>query len=362
MAREIEIELAERSYRVVIDEVGGWIGRVFPELQNRGGSAALVTDDRVGPLWGPRIEEVLAGLGWSVTSIQVPAGEKSKALGTLEHLYTRFTQAGLRRDSWVIALGGGVVGDLAGLAAATWMRGIDLLQVPTSLLAMSDSSVGGKVGIDFGGVKNLVGAFHQPRLVLTAPEFLATLADEELANGLAEVIKAAIIGDEELFGLLESQVEPIWRREPVPTEALIARAVSVKARIVEQDEREAGLRQLLNLGHTLGHAIEAAARLSGIRHGEAVAIGIVAACQLSILMGVADEAHRNRIERLLVRHRLPTRFPGLGWDKVVPWLQLDKKARGGGATCVLTGGIGDVSVHRQVPEPLIRKAAEYVLA
>jgi 3-dehydroquinate synthase len=266
----------------------------------------------------------------------------------------------MMRDSWVVALGGGVIGDLAGFAAATYLRGIALLQIPTSLLAMADSSVGGKVGIDYGGVKNLIGAFHQPSLVLTSPGFLTTLPDPEYANGMAEVIKAALIGSPSLLQLLETEAEAIWKRDRSILEELLVESVTVKARIVEQDERESGIRQLLNLGHTFGHAFEAWGHFERLRHGEAVAIGLVAACQLSVLQGIASIGLRERIETLVRRYRLPTRLPGGRWEAIEPWLRFDKKAREAGGTFVLTKDIGDVSVQRQVPEASVREAAQYV--
>lgn len=333
----------------------------MPELSRQGRSAVLVTDENVGPLWTERVLRSLTRLGLEPREIRIPAGEATKVLGTVERIYGALLEGGVKRDGWVIALGGGVVGDVAGFAAATYLRGVAWLQIPTSLLAMADASVGGKVGVDYGGGKNLVGTFHQPGLVLTSPGFLSTLPDRELANGLAEVIKAAIIGDLDLFALMESQAAPIWKRDPSVLEELIGRSVEVKARIVEMDERETGRRQLLNLGHTIGHALEAATGFSVLGHGEAVAIGLVAACQLSFLLGLLPAADRDRVERLLAMHRLPTRLPNVGWRDVEPWLKMDKKGRETGGTYVLTAGIGDVSVHRQVPEHSVREAAAYVL-
>lgn len=361
MPREIDVSLGERSYRVVVSDLDRWQEIDLPELSERGRSAVLVTDDNVGPLWTEPARGFLERAGLNVSEIRIKAGEASKSLETLKSLYDRLIKEELKRDSWVVALGGGVVGDLSGFAAATYLRGVALLQIPTSLLAMADSSVGGKVGIDYGGGKNLVGAFHQPRLVLTSPGFLTTLPNTEFANGLAEVIKAAIIADPALFELIETKPTPIWNREAMVLEELIARSISVKARIVEEDELEVGRRQLLNLGHTLGHALEAASGFSTLRHGEAVAIGLTAACQLSVLLGLLPAGERDRIERVLERHNLPTRCSDLSWEDVEPWIRLDKKGREEGWTYVLTGGIGNVSVHRQVPEASVREAAAYVL-
>lgn len=357
----IEVELGNRSYAVRVEALAEWASLDLPELDERGRSVLLVTDTNVGPLWGERVRSFLEERGFRVVSHQVNAGEATKNVEGAVHLWEALRESGIRRDGWVAALGGGIVGDLAGWAAASYLRGIAFIQIPTSLLAMADSSVGGKVGINAAGVKNLVGAFHQPRCVLTAPEFLSTLPDEEFANGMAEVVKAAIIGDPGLFALLETEDRPIWNRETEVLDEVIRRSVRVKAGIVGKDEREAGVRKVLNLGHTLGHAIESAGRFTAFRHGEAVAIGMVAACQLSVLHGVAPVSFRDRVESLLTRHRLPTRAPDLSWDDVVPWLSHDKKARETGSTFILTGGLGDVRVQPQVSDASIREAAAYVL-
>lgn len=362
MTREIPVRLGERSYRVLVAPFTLWGELVAPEFAERGRTAVLVTEERVGPLWAGPVRGALQACGLEIHEVWAPAGEGSKDLSHLPLLYDSFLAAGLKRDGWVVALGGGVVGDLAGFAAATYMRGVAFAQIPTSLIAMADASVGGKVGVNFGGGKNLVGAFHQPRIVLTDPAFLSTLPDPEFANGLAEVIKAAIIGDPDLFALLEERAAEIWNRNPVVLADLIGRSISVKAEIVGRDELDRGERQLLNLGHTFGHALEAAGGFERLRHGEAVAIGLMAACQLSILLGRADVIFRDRVAELLRRHRLPTHCPWASWDDIAPWLGLDKKSGEQGGTYVLTGGIGDVTVHRQVPEASVREAAAFVMA
>lgn len=360
MAAVIDVPLGDRSYRVLVSDLDQWIREIPPELGERGRRGLLVTDGNVRPLWAPRIGELLQHAGLRVELLELPSGEATKSLEHLSLVYDACKRAGIRRDGWLIALGGGVVGDLTGFAAATWLRGVGWLQIPTSLLAMADASVGGKTAVNHGGLKNVVGAFHQPRVVLISPEFLTTLPDGEFANGLAEVIKAAIIGDPVLFELLEREGESIWqRRLPVLTE-LTERSVSVKARIVAEDEREVGRRALLNLGHTIGHAIEAAGAFTRYRHGEAVAIGLVAACQLSVLLGLTDGAFRDRVEAILRMHRLPTRVEGMAWEDLEPSLRHDKKALEAGGTYVLTGGIGDVTVHRQVSEASVREAARYI--
>jgi 3-dehydroquinate synthase len=362
MTREIPVHLGARSYRVLVAPPAAWGEPDTPEFSERGKMAVLVTEERVGPLWAGTVREALRARGLQVHEVWVPEGEASKDLSRLPLLYDSFLATGLKRDGWVIALGGGVIGDLAGFAASTYMRGIAFAQVPTSLIAMADASVGGKVGVNYAGGKNLIGAFHQPRIVLTSPSFLSTLPDAELANGLAEVIKAAIIGDRELFGLLESRGDEIWRRDPAVLDEVVGRSIAVKAEIVGRDELDLGERQLLNLGHTFGHALEAAGGFDRLRHGEAVAIGLMAACRLSILLGLADVSFGDRVAALLDRHRLPTHCAWASWEDIAPWMSLDKKAGERGGTYILTGGIGDVSVHRQVPEASVREAAALVLA
>jgi len=358
MSWEITVPLGGRSYRVLLRDVGLWSALDLPEFRWK--RAVLVTDSRVGPLWSRPVMEWLGGRGTEVREVRVPEGEESKDFRRLPEIYEPFLDFDLGRNGCVVVLGGGVVGDLGGFAAATYLRGIDLIQIPTSLLAMVDSSVGGKVGVNHGGAKNMIGAFHQPRLVVISPGFLATLADPHLANGLAEAIKTGMIGDPDLFVLLEEKVEAVWTRDPVVIEEMVARSISVKSRIVAEDERESGVRMLLNLGHTVGHAIEGATGFR-LRHGEAVAIGLVAACQLSVLLGIAQPSHRDRVERVLSTHRLPTRVRGLMWESILPFLKKDKKIRDGDWTFVLTGGVGDARVLHQVPHTSVREAVAYVL-
>jgi 3-dehydroquinate synthase len=356
---ELLVPLPGRPYRILVSNLEHWDDLPLPELSWT--RAVLVTDDRVGPLWASPVREHLSRRGVVIEEIRIPEGERSKDFDRMPGMYESFLHSGLARDDCVIALGGGVVGDLAGFAAATYLRGCDLVQIPTSLLAMVDSSVGGKVGVNFGGSKNMIGAFHQPKLVLTAPGFLTTLSDRHLANGIAEALKAGMIGDPDLVDLLENRAEEIWGRVPDVLAEMILRSVAVKARIVAEDEREHGQRMLLNLGHTVGHALESGTEFR-LLHGEAVAIGLVAECQLSVILGIASETHRDRVERIIEKHRLPTRIEGLQWETILPFLNKDKKIRDRGWTCVLTGGMGDARVLHQVPRTSVREAVTYVLA
>ena len=361
MSLSVAVGVPGNPYRVVVCDLASWEALDLPEARERGRRAVLVTDENVARFWLDPVERSLRRVGWQAESIVLPAGEATKDFDHLSRVLECLCRIGVHRDGWVVALGGGVVGDLAGFAAACYLRGIALVQIPTSLLAMADSSVGGKVGINFGGGKNLVGAFHQPRLVITSPSFLTTLPDEEFANGMAEVIKTGLIGDAVLFERLEEAPQALWRRDPGAIEEVVARSVGFKASIVARDEREAGERRLLNFGHTIGHAIEAAGGFRLYRHGEAVAIGMVAATHLSIRLGVAQTSLLRRLLDLLAAYRLPVRAEGLTWDDLAPWLDHDKKAMEDGWTFVLTGDIGDARVRQQVSEASVREAAQHIL-
>jgi len=287
----------------------------------------------------------------------VPPGERSKSLDRVAALYEAFARAGLERGRPVFALGGGVVGDLAGFAAATWLRGVPLVMVPTSLLAQVDSSVGGKVGVDLPRGKNLVGAFHQPRAVLIDTDTLATLPARELRAGLAEVVKYGAIGDRDFFQWLEDSLQALLDGDPAALVHAIETSCRQKAGIVMRDEREDGERALLNFGHTFGHAIESATGYSLLRHGEAVAIGMVCAAWLSARLGLAPAGDAIRLAALLEGMDLPTRVPeGIAPETLLGHMRLDKKAAGGRIRLVLWSGIGAAMVVDDVPDSEILAA------
>lgn len=350
--REITVPLRDRSYPILIGE--GLLDSLGERLREIGlrGSVALVQDANVAVAFGRRALASLERAGFTVAPIRVPPGERSKSLAQLGVLYHHFAGAGLDRDSTVVALGGGVVTDLAGFAAATFLRGIALVQVPTTLLAQVDASVGGKTGIDLPGAKNLVGAFHQPRLVLIDLETLATLPDADYRAGFAEVIKYGVIADREFFAYLESNREALLRHESEELARVVERSCAIKAAVVGEDERESGRRAILNYGHTVGHAVEAAAGYGRYLHGEAVAIGMVAAGWLAQQLGwlAADEARR--IEALVAGFGLPLRLrEPLPEEAVLRAMRSDKKARGGFLRFVLARRIGDVELT-PVPDHL----------
>jgi shikimate kinase/3-dehydroquinate synthase len=314
-----------------------------------GGRVAVVSNPVVAPLYGMQVEAALRSAGLQPFACSVPDGERHKTLDTVASLYDQFLAAGLDRSGTVLALGGGVTGDVAGFAAATFMRGIRFIQVPTTLLAMVDASVGGKTGVDLPQGKNLVGAFKQPALVVVDPAVLATLPVEEIRSGLAEVIKHGVIGDPDLFAELETGAcqSPI----PVPG-SQIARALRVKIAVVEEDPFEQGRRAVLNLGHTVGHALE---KLSGfaLRHGEAVGIGIVAAARIAAELDRADSSLADRIEAVLSAWGLPVRCPPFDADAIWKAMAHDKKMRGRSLRWVLPRAIGEVEIAGDVPQKVV---------
>ena len=312
-----------------------------------GRAVALIADSNVGNLYGRDLSTVLRGYKFRlVESIQFPAGEASKCRKVKEELEDRMFTAGMGRDSLVVALGGGVTGDLAGYVAATFNRGVPLVQVPTSLLAMADSSIGGKTGIDVPWGKNLLGAFHQPALVLIDPRILNTLPERELRSGMAEVVKHGVIRDAELFGYNEDNLDKILGCDEETMTELVARNCLIKADVVSRDERENNLRQILNFGHTLGHAVEAFTGF-GWLHGEAVACAMAVEAELAVRLGLMAAGDRDRISGLLRRLGLPVGLGALDVSagKLLELTRLDKKARGGRARYALAAGIGRMAAN-----------------
>ncbi|MFV9505180.1 MAG: 3-dehydroquinate synthase [Oscillochloridaceae bacterium umkhey_bin13] len=328
----------------------------------------LISDEQVLPHHGAAVVEPLRAVGWGIEALAVPAGEQAKQTATLEQIYSWLIQGGVERRDTVLALGGGVIGDLAGYAAATVLRGIAVVQLPTTLLAMVDAAVGGKTGINHPLGKNLIGAFHQPRLVLADTTTLATLSPRELRAGWAEVIKHGVISDAGLFMALEDlAAQRDWADQPLhgwPTHdpvlvealtALIRRAVAVKVGVVSRDEREQGERLTLNYGHTLGHAIENLAGYGTLLHGEAVAMGMHAAARIAVAMGLCEPALVERQRRLLAAYGLGvTMPPGLEADALLAATLRDKKVQARRVRWILPTTIGSVVVRDDVPEAMVR--------
>ncbi len=305
----ITLELRDRSYDIEVGvESLGRIGECLAPIL-KGKKIALITDPVVEPLYGARVRESLTGAGFSVSQVIVPAGEKHKNLGELERVHEELASARIERSSTLIALGGGVIGDLTGFAAASFLRGIDVVQVPTTLLAQVDSSIGGKTGVNLRAGKNLVGAFHQPRFVLADVGTLASLPVRELRAGIAEVVKYGVILSPKLFELLENEAESILNLDRDILADVVHQCAAAKARVVMEDEREGGLRAILNFGHTLGHAVEAMTEYSRFLHGEAVAIGMVFAARLSAARHGFPAPDVARMAALLKRFGLPITIP-----------------------------------------------------
>ncbi|MEQ8797827.1 MAG: 3-dehydroquinate synthase [Salinisphaeraceae bacterium] len=354
--QQLAVDLGERTYPIYIGP--GLLAQ--PELYERhcgSGQLLVVTNDRVAPLY---LDQVVAALGDPETLV-LPDGEAEKTLTRTEQVLDRLLRAGFGRDGTLVALGGGVIGDLAGFAAAIYQRGIDFIQVPTTLLAQVDSSVGGKTGVNHPLGKNMIGAFHQPRAVIADTDVLATLPDRELSAGLAEVIKYGLIRDLPFLEWLEANVDGLRAREPALLTEAIARSCRNKAEVVAADEREGGVRALLNLGHTFGHAIEAGLGYGEWLHGEAVGAGMCMAADMSVRLGWLGEADRARAVRLIERAGLPTRLPnGLTPDRMRELMARDKKVVAGELRLVLLRALGEAVVTGDFePDTLSRTLAEH---
>ena len=350
---EVSVELGERSYPVEIGR--DWLETIGRRIADRLGAerVALVTVPTVSRRYGPLLTRGLRAKGVRVGRIVVPDGDASKSLRELGRLYDAFLELGLDRQSAVVTLGGGVAGDLGGFAAATFLRGIPFVQVPTTVLAMVDASIGGKTGVNLRQGKNLVGAFHQPRGVYIDVETLRSLPPRERAAGAAELVKAAVIWDAEFFAWLETCIEDFMALDPRVVIPALERACAIKAEVVRRDEREGGLRRLLNFGHTLAHAIETHARYRGILHGEAVAIGMVFAAERSEMLGFAPAGTRDRIAGVLERAGLPTRPPQRSRGAYLSAIAVDKKKEGGRIHFVVSKGIGRADTALLGPRDII---------
>jgi len=354
---KVSVRLGERSYVIKIG--AGLLPRLGADCARLklGRRAAIITDATVGPLLATVARESLVGAGFDPVLITVPAGETAKNLRQVQSCYDQLAAHRLERKSFVVALGGGVVGDLAGFVAATYLRGIPFVQVPTTLLSQVDSSVGGKVGVNLAAGKNLVGAFYQPKLVLCDLDSLQTLPARQFASGLAEVIKYGIIYDARLFGRLERILPKLVDLEPRSLAAVIARCCEIKAEVVGQDETETGLRAILNFGHTIGHAIENISGYGKYLHGEAIAIGQVLAAKLSVSQHGLPAADAVRIEQLFARAGLPVgiRLSPARRTKLFAAMMLDKKVSAGEVKFVLAKGIGAVDFGCLVPQTVIEQ-------
>jgi 3-dehydroquinate synthase len=354
----IRVDLGPRSYDIAITSADRAGLGSFVRQRARGEQAFLISDEHVGP-HAAAVADALAGAGFRVQTTVLPAGETQKALGVASHLYDCLAEAQADRRTLVTAVGGGVIGDLAGFVAATYNRGLPLFMVPTTLLAMVDSSVGGKVAVNHPRGKNLIGSFHQPVAVWIDTAFLDTLPDREYRSGLAEVVKYGVILDAEFFTYLEDHADAILRRDPEAVRHVVARSCSLKADVVQRDEREeTGLRVVLNYGHTFAHAFETVGGYGAWLHGEAVSAGMVCASRLAERRGLIGPDVTDRQVRLLRKFGLPTGPRRWPTEALVAVMRNDKKSVGGRLRFVLPRRLGEVALFDDVPEEEVRRLLE----
>ena len=349
---KVSVKLSSNSYDVLIG--AGLLAQTGARLKKLGfsGKAVVVTDSKVKKLYGDALKQNLTASGFEAHLIEVPQGEEQKSLETAGRLYNDLTDFYAERNTPVLALGGGVIGDLTGFVAATYMRGVPLIQIPTTLLSQGDSSLGGKTAVNHGQLKNKVGAFYHPRLTISDISTLKSLGKRELSDGLAEIIKHGVILDSEFFSYLEKNMNKIRAYDEPVLERIVARSAAIKAGVVEKDELDLGLRNILNYGHTVGHAIEAASGRK-IWHGEAVAIGMLAEAAISNKMGVLDKKELDRLEKVIAGAGLPARIPALPVKDMMQAMQHDKKIVGGKIKFVLPKRIGEVFITDEVSPTLV---------
>jgi len=351
---KVKVNLGAQSYEIRIGS--GLLERVGTWLKDRGfaGKTVIVTDTTVRALYAAELTGGLQHAGFEVGVLEVPPGEEQKTLANAGRLYEALTGAFAERATTVLALGGGVVGDLAGFVAATYLRGVPLVHVPTTLLAQVDSSIGGKTAVDHGRLKNMIGVFYQPVLVVADIDTLKTLPEVELANGLGEAIKCAAMGGRKLFDFLDMNIAQARGQNPLVLNDIVVEAARIKAAIVGEDERESGRRSLLNFGHTVGHAVEAVSGFS-LKHGQAVAIGMVAEARISHRIGALDEKEVARLEGLIRGAGLPAEMPDLDIEAVMEAMKHDKKVRDGRVRFVLLKSIGEAFISDDIDLNLVRE-------
>jgi 3-dehydroquinate synthase len=353
--KNIRVRLGRRSYNIRIGT--GLLTQVGPMLKEMGytDKAVIITDPTVKKLYGHSLKRSLTASGFKVALLEVPEGEEQKSLETAGRLYNELTEFYAERTTPILTLGGGVIGDLAGFVAATYMRGVPLVQIPTTLLAQGDSSIGGKVAVNHGLLKNKIGAFYHPRLTISDISTLKTLSPRELSDGLAEIIKHGAILDGEFFSYLEENLDKIKSLDDQVLERVVSRSAKIKAGVVEKDELDLGLRNILNYGHTVGHAIESVSELK-VWHGEAVAIGMLAEARISNRLGILTEDEVARIKNLIAQAGLPTELPSLELEKLIQAMKHDKKILQGKLRFALPKSIGEAFITDEVNASLIEQA------
>jgi 3-dehydroquinate synthase len=349
----VNVDLGERAYPIYIGtELIGRTELFSPHIA--GSSVMIVTNTTVNPLYGDALRRALAPLGKKVATVVLPDGEVYKNWETLNLIFDALLAERADRKTTLIALGGGVVGDMTGFAAACYMRGVPFIQVPTTLLSQVDSSVGGKTGINHPLGKNMIGAFYQPQAVIADTGALSTLPGRELAAGIAEVIKSGVIADAEFFAWIEANIGALNRCEPDALVQAVKRSCEIKASVVAADEREGGLRAILNFGHTFGHAIEAGLGYGEWLHGEAVGCGMVMAADLSVRLGHLDDVARKRLVAVITAAHLPTCAPALGEARYMDLMKVDKKAEAGAIKFILLKRFGEPLIS-VVPEDIVHE-------
>jgi len=357
--QKIRVDLGDRSYNI---HIGSGcleaVGEILPRF-GFGSRLAVVSNPTVYAIYGRPLRRSLRNAGFEAMKIIIPDGEKYKSLAWTQKIYEKLLRARLDRKSALLALGGGVIGDITGFAASTYMRGIDFVQVPTTLLAQVDSSVGGKTGVNHRLAKNMIGTFWQPRLVWIDVRTLRTLPRREFLAGLAEVIKYGVIHDAALFSFLEENRERILEMQDDALTHIIMRSCEIKAEVVSQDERESGIRAVLNYGHTIGHALETVTSYGKYLHGEAIAAGMCIEAKIAHLMGILDGAALKRIRSLIEAYELPASAPeNDDFEGFLSTMQLDKKTVGGELTFILPEQIGTVRMQKGMPAEIIRRALQ----
>ncbi len=352
--KKVRVRLDSNSYSIHIGS--GLLTQTGHLLKESGFSDKLVivTDPTVKSLYGNNLKQNLTDGGFNVFILEVPEGEEQKSLETAGRLYQELTDLYAERTTPILALGGGVIGDLAGFVAATYLRGVPLIQIPTTLLAQGDSSIGGKVAVNHGLLKNKIGAFYHPRLTISDISTLKSLSPRELSNGLAEIIKHGIILDTEFFSYLEENLDKIRALDEQVLERAISRSAEIKARVVEKDELDLGPRNILNYGHTIGHAIESVSELK-IWHGEAVAIGMLIEARISNKIGTLDKNDVSRLKNVIARAGLPTEMPNLERERLIQAMGHDKKIFQGKIRFALPKSIGSAFITDEVSLPLIEQ-------
>lgn len=356
----LEVDLGKDSYSItmgydILSHCINDLARITPEKR-----VQIISDSQVYGLYGEKLETLLKEAGYSSLSHVIAPGEESKSWSQAGLILEEMLRKNLSRKTPVLALGGGIVGDLAGFVAAVYRRGVPFIQIPTTLLAQVDSSVGGKVAVNHPLGKNMLGSFYQPAAVWSELSVLGTLPPKEWSAGMAEVLKYALIRDKEFFIFLETNAAALEQKDPGLLPAMVERCCRIKAEVVGRDERDEGLRNILNFGHTIGHALEGATRFKSYRHGEAVAVGMMGALKMAELFGLIEYSLLERVKCLLAAWDLPTAFPSRLKDEVEAQLRFDKKFSAGENVFILIEALGQVAIHRNVPQQIIKEVLEFL--